>query len=75
MSQYSAVFFDSNAASLPVLFTEARVWVERELAMLEQVAIEDITLLSNENVLVFGDICPEVTSEQYRKLYDDAIGL
>lgn len=70
MSQYSAVFFDSNAASLPVLFTEARAWAERELSMLEQVEVEDITSVSSENALLFGDICPEITAEQYRKLME-----
>ena len=70
MSHFSVVFFDSDAASLPVLFTEARTWAERELSMLEQVVIEDIASVSNENVLLFGDICPEITAEQYRKLME-----
>lgn len=68
MSQYSAIFFDSDAMQLPILFKSARSWVEYELSELGLEIIENVSDVSSEHVLLLGAACPEITAEQYQKL-------
>ena len=70
MSQYSAVFLDSDAAHLPILFSEAHVWMKGELAKHEYIVFEDFSSVSSENVLLLGAVCPEITAAQYGKLME-----
>lgn len=70
MSQFSVVFLGSEEYQIPVLFSSARAWVERELAPLEIPVCDELSQVASEQVLLIGAACPEVCTEQYQKLME-----